>query len=140
MRELYMNLNDPLPYVIALHYSRNVLNSAPSTEQEAIKMGWIKLKPSESVYHQLGIGNEGNLKYTSADGHLEAVYYSDGTLVRDITNVGTYNFSPPSDFALHAYNDVIPYYILGNASYDTTPGWTKFWVTLKAAALKASGN
>ncbi|MFC4812437.1 hypothetical protein [Paenibacillus sp. GCM10023250] len=136
-----MNMDDPLQYLIAIHYSRNVLNNAPKTQQEAIDAGWTQLKASDSVYHQLGSGNENNSKYVSPDGKLEAVYYSDGTLVRDIRNVGTYNFASPTDDKLnHMIYDVLPYYLLGNGSSDSTSGGDKFWVTLKALVLKVQGK
>lgn len=53
---------------------------------------------------------------------------------------GTYNFKPPTNFAGHAINDVLPYYLLGNDPNDPTSGGTKFWVTLKAVVLKRLGR
>jgi hypothetical protein len=141
IRDIYMNQEDPLAFLVALHYSRNVLNNAPLTEQDAIKKGWTKLKQSESAYHQIGIGNKDNSKYVSADGKLEAVYYSDGKIVRDIRNVGTYNIASPTDEKLkHLLYDVLPYYVLGNGYDDTTSGSDLFWVTLKAIYLAANGK
>lgn len=140
LRQLYYAEGDPIQFAIILHYGRNVLNEAPITEKAAIDSGWTKLKPSESVYHQIGYGNENNAKYVSPNGKMEAVYNLRGNLVNDLANVGTYNYSPPSDAIGHMLNDVIPYYLLGNSPDDITSGSDKIWVTLRAIILKTQGK
>jgi hypothetical protein len=124
-RELYITVgevsqNRAAELLIGWHYYRNVSNIAPGTESSAIDKGWKKLPDSQSVYHQMGYGNENNAKYISPDGKLEAVYNADGSLVTDIRNVGTYNYSPPGDGFSHFIKDVVPYYVMGNSPDDPT--------------------
>ncbi|MED4355000.1 hypothetical protein P9265_22270 [Schinkia azotoformans] len=115
-----------------IHYSRNILNAPPKTEKEAIQMGWKKMKKSESVYHQIGKGNENNAKYVSPNGQLEAVYNGEGQLVIDPKNIGTYNFVSPDDKVGHIKLDVIPYYICGNSEEDTSTNKEKAEATLES--------
>ncbi|MBP1992920.1 RHS repeat-associated core domain-containing protein [Paenibacillus eucommiae] len=131
---------DVLVYLTAIHYNRNVLNKAPSTEQEAIGAGWRKLKDSESIYHRIGFGNENNAKYVSPSGNMEGVYDQKGNFVTDPVNMGTYNFKGPDDAGGHTKYDVIPYFILGNSPNDPTTFWDKVWLTIKAAAMKIGGK
>jgi RHS repeat-associated protein len=75
-----------------LHYNRNMFNNTPRNMADAIKQHWIKLSDDESKYHRFGCGNASNVKMVSPDGHSEAVFHPDGTIVLDQTNGGTYNF------------------------------------------------
>jgi hypothetical protein len=56
------------------HYNRNKKNNPPVTEQGAKNLTWTKLPGSQSVFHQIGKGNESNAKYVSPDGKMEGVY------------------------------------------------------------------
>ncbi|SHL04248.1 RHS repeat-associated core domain-containing protein [Desulforamulus aeronauticus] len=111
---------ETLYYLEMLHYNRNKLNNPPYSEQDAIRVKWIKLPKSKSVLHQIGEGNESNVKYISPNGKMEAIYNSQGNLVIDPVNKGTYNFASPSDPSNHFYYDMLPYYVLGNEPEDTT--------------------
>lgn len=114
------------------HYMRNSLNTPPKSEADAINKGWRLLPNSQSVYHQIGAGNEYNKKYVSTDGRMEAVYGTDGKLVTSPINEGTYNFTSPDNAWGHFKDDVLPYYIWGNSPDDSTGIWIKVVVTGKA--------
>lgn len=119
-----------------IHYGRNNLNDPPPTEQQAIDQGWTKLPDYQSVYHQIGKGNETNSKYVSPDGKMEGVYDKEGRLVTDPVNAGTYNFEPPTNSSGHTKLDVLPYYILGNSPRDTTTIEDRvIWANLRAGAV-----
>lgn len=103
------------------HDNRNFWNQDPSFDYA--KKHWVQLPGSQAIYHQIGPGNEHNLKFVSPDGHCEAVFHPNGTLVKDQTNGGTYNhaFSPSGDLvenAQHLMYDVVPYWLWGNGPYD----------------------
>ena len=66
-----------------------------------------------------GADAAGNVKFMSPDGHREAIYDSNGNLVTDPNNEGTFNYLTPDFF--HGLVDVIPYWIYGNSPNDTTP-------------------
>jgi len=100
------------------HYDRNRFNNPPATRKEAEAAGWELLPPGRSIYHQHGFGHD-NVKYLSPDGHDEAVYDSEGNLVTDPANLGTYNYGT-DDFS-HFFRDVLPYWIYGNSEDDPTP-------------------
>jgi RHS repeat-associated protein len=109
------------------HDCRNFYNQKPSYDYA--KTHWIQLPASQSIYHQHGSGNENNVKFVSPDGHGEAVFHPDGTLVTDQTNGGTYNycFSPTGDKITnfgHIVFDVVPYCIWGNGPQDKAT-WTQ---------------
>jgi hypothetical protein len=102
-------------YIAALqepHTFRNFYNQTPSFEYA--QKYWIQLPDSEAIYHQIGPGNEHNLKFVSPDGHCEAVFHPDGTLVYNPTNAGTYNYSfnPNGGWGgniPHFFQDILPY-------------------------------
>lgn len=112
----------PPNFVQQAHWNRNTRNIQLENEQQAIELGWIKLPPEKSVYHQLGPGNENNVKYVSPDGHHEAVFDSSGSPVEDPKNVATYNVCSPNGIEgiCHAAWDVAPYYLWGNSPGDET--------------------
>ena len=110
--------------VIVSHwFLRSGLNEGvPQTEADVKQQGWIRMKPEESIYHQIGDGNENNVKYISPDGKMEGIY-KDGKLVNDPINAGTFNYEAPTGIAGkigHFIVDVIPYYIYGNSPDDST--------------------
>ena len=81
----------------------------------------------------MGPGNENNIKFISPDGHGEAVFNPDGTLVTDPVNMGTYNFNSPNELlgVPHFVNDVLPYYVWGNSPEDPTTTWDLVKTTYK---------
>jgi RHS repeat-associated protein len=97
--------------IFAPHDNRNFRNQCPSFDYA--QTHWILLPASQSIYHRIGPGNENNLKFVSPDGHCEAVFHPDGTLVTDPINAGTYNYS------FDPWGGIIgnvPHFIFGNRS------------------------
>lgn len=75
---------------------------------------------SETESHRMR-GASGNRLYLSPDGKQEAVYDSDGKLVRDGFNDGTYNYFHPSKEPLgHFFFDITPWLLLGQSTKDPT--------------------
>ena len=75
----------------------------------------------------LGVPNpSGNNKYTMTDGKggsYELVYDSNGNLVTDEVNKGTYNYADPKGLKGkldHGIKDLLPYLIFGNSKDDPT--------------------
>lgn len=57
----------------------------------------------------------------SQNGHYEVILDSNGKIVTDPRDVGTYNFCSPQDDVLgHAFMDVIPWILYGNSPSDNT--------------------
>jgi RHS repeat-associated protein len=114
-----------------VHWTRNVWNKKDVTFSEA-KRDWDELPAKESMYHKMGPGNEDNRKFVSRNGgNFEAVFTSEGDLVTDPLNMGTYNFFGPKVLwgIPHSLMDVIPYYIFGNTPQDmfTSERFTTTW-------------
>lgn len=91
--------------------------------------------------HENGKGSPnpaGNNKYTMPDGNggsYELVYDSDGNLVTDEVNKGTYNFADPSGpigKLKHGVKDLLPYLIYGNSKDDPTTFGERLMGTLNA--------
>ena len=104
---------------VVLHYIRNTFNE-PVTFQTA-NGSWQQLAPEQAIFHTMGAGNEGNIKFISPDGHSEAVFYGDGTLVTDPAVYGTFNYIGPGNLAQNIGQgifDVAPYFLLGNTPGD----------------------
>ncbi|OPZ94902.1 MAG: Xyloglucanase Xgh74A precursor [Firmicutes bacterium ADurb.Bin419] len=109
-----------------LHYFRIDLNRVPKTLHELVDENsklpsdqqWQLMSIEKSLYHMQGEGGLKNLKFVSADGRFEAVYNSDGKLVEDWINIGTYNYAPSlTEGSLkHKIFDVEPYKEWGNHS------------------------
>ena len=84
--------------------------------------------------HENGIGSpspKGNDKYTMSDGKggsFELIYDSNGNLVTDEVNKGTYNFADPKGLKgklMHGAKDLLPYLIFGNSEDDPTTMWER---------------
>ena len=101
-----------------VHWGRNYWNEEVSDISDV--NDWTELTPDESIYHTMGPGNEGNRKFVSPDGHSEAVFGIDDSLVTDSANAGTFNFFDPRLLGgvPHAITDVAPYFILGSSPSD----------------------
>ncbi len=116
--------NDPVNFrdpwgLCERHYNRNQnqTGNLPKSPEEAEQQGFSGDVPAR--YHQQG-GQAGNRKFVHPDGR-EVVFNSAGEIVADVVNQGTYNFSnPKTDPWGHFINDMLPYYILGNAPNDPT--------------------
>jgi RHS repeat-associated protein len=100
------------------HWTRNWWNE-PVKELSDVN-DWTELTPSESIYHSMGPGNEGNRKFVSPNGRSEAVFNCQDKLVTDSANMGTYNYFGPRFLGgvPHGIADVIPYFIFGNTPAD----------------------
>jgi hypothetical protein len=98
---------------------RDILNTnIPTTEATAKKAGFTKLDVHQSVFHNPWYNPWMNLKYVGPDGHLEAVYDSEGEIVRDKKYKGTFNFFGPDQAGNHKAADVDPY-----IEWDVKPEW-----------------
>ena len=104
-----------------LHYARNKLNTnLPKNAEEAKKMGWTDSTSGASDYHQNWVPEwKENDKWVSKDGHKEVVFsYTDGAIVTDVSNMGTYNF-----FKWAVSDPISTYY---HFQYDVNP-WKEWW-------------
>lgn len=106
---------------------QTVLRPGPEDMTQLILSGdFTLLTAAKSAFHQIGPGNEHNLKWVSADGLQEFVYrYEEGGYVlltdaNDPVNVGTYNYASPDDATAHLWLDVVPWILWGNGPNDTT--------------------
>jgi RHS repeat-associated protein len=107
------------------HYGRNQYNEDVSYEFAV--QNWEKMSDAKSIYHRFGPGNEHNEKFISPNGKCEDVFRN-GELLKDPTNLGTYNFVAPRGLfgsIGHFFADVLPYWIWGNTPDDPTPAWNR---------------
>jgi hypothetical protein len=106
------------------HFSRNnSMGEVPQNPREAKRANWDNTVPAD--FHRQGTRSDGpdpsgNVKFVSPDGSSEVIFDSSGGIVSDPVNMGTYNFSSPSDFIGHTIDDVLPYMLLGNTFDDPT--------------------
>lgn len=116
----YSRLNNPMQQPWAL----------PQSPEEAIRRGFVRAPDSQNLYHR-NKGQKDNVKFHSQETGQEVIFNSQGKIVTDIENIGTYNYFPPSDnissmldfmntIILHPAVDVLPYYKWGNDEKDTT--------------------
>ena len=138
------------------HYSRNRFQERYSYNnvQDAKKNGFTQLGISTGedpegldACHENGIAipnANGNNKYTKRDkygGSYELIYDSNGNLVTDEVNKGTYNFVDPKGIKGklgHAVKDVIPYIIYGNSENDPSTPSERLMGTINAPFGKYS--
>ena len=90
-----------------------------------LKRGQQVAHPTLAIYHNLYPNGQGidetfpNTKLVDiATEKLEVVLNSDGEIIKDDTNAGTFNFYPPSDIRRHVEFDVDPYIDYGNGGND----------------------
>ena len=108
---------------------RKELNTnLPQTENDALAAGWHGPKAAipgpAADCHQYTAVNGPNTKYVSPDGYRETIYDSQGQLVIDSRDVGTYNFSPSGTFwgsVGHFFVDIVPWFLFGNDDDDPGP-------------------
>ncbi|MDE6700791.1 MAG: RHS repeat-associated core domain-containing protein, partial [Acetatifactor sp.] len=107
------------------HYDiRKMLNTGIPVDRNAADLAeWVGPPNSPSAAcHQYTAKDGENVKYVSPDGHREAVYDSQGNLVLDSRDIGTYNFWPSgtlNDNIGHFFCDIVPWIVFGN---DDDPG------------------
>jgi len=115
-----VNATDPegLYTLAILHWTRNYWNDNVNNIDDVSR--WTELTPAESVFHQMGPGNENNRKFVSPDGHGEAVFSCENEFVSDPANYGTFNYFGPRVLwgIPHVMFDVIPYFLFGNTPSD----------------------
>lgn len=109
-----------------IHYNRNQYNYEP-TDINVVKdkTKWKKLDDKKAIFHKMGKGNKNNSKYVSLDGHYEAVYHEDDSVVKNDVNKATYNFASPDNALSHTVKDVLPYFLWGNSKKDPTTMWER---------------
>ena len=132
------------------HYNRNDNQSQFSFSriEDAEKAGFTQLGTNTGEdpedldnCHENGLGvpnPSGNNKYTMADGKggsYELVYDSNGNLVTDEVNKGTYNYADPKGLKGkmdHGVKDLLPYLIFGNSKDDPTTFGERLMGTLNS--------
>jgi RHS repeat-associated protein len=104
--------------IVGIHWTRNYWNDTVSFDYALNH--WQELPYDQSIFHKMGPGNEGNRKFISPDGHSEVVFTSNGCLVTDPLNAGSFNFFGPNFLwgIPHGIFDVVPYMFLGNSPSD----------------------
>ena len=106
------------------HYARNQympVEDLPKSPEEAKRLGWNNGVADDC--HQFTAGDGHNQKWVSPDGRQEAIFDTDGDLVTDPRDYGTYNFGSPTENGVgHFIDDVIPWIIYGNSEDDSTTG------------------
>ncbi|MEQ9695217.1 peptidoglycan DD-metalloendopeptidase family protein, partial [Shimia sp. SDUM112013] len=119
-----------------IHYARQLLIDPAITSLADIALsedGYILMPDSQNAFHRSGDGQEGNIKWLSADGHQEFITraIADGYELVDVpVNVGTFNFASTNDFfytgldtdynGLHWELDVAPWLRFGNLPDDSS--------------------
>lgn len=125
--------------VVFVHFNRNALQTSSDVPclQDDLS-GFSEME--QNSYHIQGIGGAGNTKWVK--GNFEAVYDTNGRLVTDPVNRGTYNISPFRDDipsgARHFRDDMLFYYILGNSPNDPTNYYERVTASYKGALPKTS--
>jgi len=118
-----VNLFDPLGLAWEFfsrdrHYARLKMNKP--VDLQIARRDWNKNSDLFTAYHRNGPEcNSKNVKYTSPDGHHEAIFDLAGDFVADPANMATYNYG--TTYAEHFLYDMIPYYFYGNTADDPTP-------------------
>ncbi|MCF0242910.1 MAG: RHS repeat-associated core domain-containing protein, partial [Treponema sp.] len=130
------------------HFNRNdnQKNFSYNRVEDALASGFTKLGTQTGENpenldncHENGKGSpspSGNDKYTMSDGKngsFELVYDSNGDLVTDEVNKGTYNFADPvgpKGKLEHGVKDLLPYLLYGNSEDDPTTGFERFLGTV----------
>ena len=126
-----------LAYVAQSHHydKRKAKNTdLPQTAKEAEELNWKNSNPKSDLNpngggpaadcHQYTSPDKSNVKYVSPDGYREAIYNSEGNIVLDSRDVGTYNFSPSGTFIGdigHFFADILPWVAFGNDDDDPGP-------------------
>lgn len=89
------------------------------TEEALLIHHWLSYTPEVAIHQQRGA--KGNKVFLGPGGHQEAVYDSEGNLVQDGINDGSYNFAHPFDDPVnHFLMDILPWICWGNSDADPT--------------------
>jgi RHS repeat-associated protein len=123
----------------SLHYDKRKAKntSLPKTPQEADDLNWKNSNPKSDVNpngggpaancHQYTSPDKSNVKFVSPDGHREVIYNSEGNIVLDSRDIGTYNFCPSDELWYsnasigHFIHDILPWILFGNDDDDLGP-------------------
>ena len=111
-RDLTGNMQEIYSILKELHYAR--LNDPwqspdvlPKSPEEALKAGFVRAKPSESIYHMHN-GEWDNVKYIHKGLGMEIIFDKNGKRVTVPENIGTLNYGPdPRSFG-NVFWDVLP--------------------------------
>jgi len=113
-------INSSLEQGYAAHISRNIYNTGLVCRESDVDPAiWKKLTLAQNLLHKfptdLEWSDRGNVKYVErSGGRREMIFRSDGTLVTNRSNAGTYNYRGPDDALGHVLLDVIPYALWRN--------------------------
>ena len=114
MKKLFLALS-----FLGLAITGVAADEEPSKEEIEMVWRWLA-NTSENSIHQLR-GQTGNKFYLHKDGHKEAVYDSEGKLVKDGINDGSYNYAHPVQEPLKHFNqDILPWILMGSSRKDPT--------------------
>lgn len=99
------------------HYYRNTLNiNLPKTVSDAKEKGWHTVIANAHQFTKYG---EKNIKYVSPDGKREVVYNSNGKMITNPLDMGSYNYCPSEvSYYGHFKYDILPWIAYGNAPND----------------------
>ncbi|AQQ10435.1 Cell wall-associated polypeptide CWBP200 [Sedimentisphaera cyanobacteriorum] len=133
-RKQQLNLSSDYVKLIKMHRKRDLYNTwQPKNPQIAIDRGWKELIGLQAMYHQMGQGNGNNRKFISPSGKCEVVYDSDGNILTNPANRGTYNYG--TNWFTHFILDMVPYYIEGNSPTDPTTPSERIYGTYGASSI-----
>ena len=120
-RSIQQKMRNLFAVIFLLNFALVSGASAQDPSKQEVEMVWRWLSnTSEQPIHQLR-GKTGNKVYLHKDGHKEAVYDSDGKLVKDGINDGSYNYAHPVEEPLKHFNqDILPWILMGSSRTDPT--------------------
>lgn len=139
------NCND----LMAVHWDQRLKYTQEGNKYFASHSNeFAELQPSQSVWHTMKIdpvtgkptdliqGSNGNRKFYHPLYGYEVVINTNGSVVTDQINMGTYNLYNPSlgqenanpliaDDWAHGFYDVVPYFLMGNESEDLSTSFDR---------------
>ena len=125
------------------HWNRNA-NNPPRTYAEVLANPQFEKAPAgESIFHQQGTGNSGNVKYINKSTGEEHVFHNNGTswsLVKDDVNKGTFNFGPEPFSPAHFSKDIVPWVLWGSGPGDTTNYHHRYMLALSVSSTRIEGT
>lgn len=125
--------------VAFLHFVRNATQDYAISYEYVIRNAdqFVRVPDYQAAFHQIGSGNQNNVKWLSLDGKEEYIFRETTQgwkLVTDATNQGSYNYFPDQEdpFSIpdnvlngHYKLDVDPWEFFGNFITDTTTPQTR---------------
>jgi len=108
------------------HYNRNYFNEHPRNLEAANAKEYSSMAGIKKLNHTMGPGASDNMKMIKANGWFsssEAIFSANGNPVLNVVNAASFNYVSPGGIignVGHFITDMVPYYVLGNASNDPT--------------------